>query len=433
MRKFLLLITTLLLTISLASCGFDPNPNVGGSITPPIPGHGGNGQGDSPGQVGFYSGSFASMSTEIKLSVFDTKANADKYYNEVRDIFDKIDKACNNHFDPFLNPDPEGNSKFNNDIVNLNRNKRNVLVSDITLEVLKFALEMREETNGYYNPFLGRLNRLWKTSIDNKSQPIPSLGEQMLYSHIAKHANLEINGNMVSIIEEPCNCNSNNLMKSSNIDDILIDLGGIAKGYAAQKVDDYFKSIGFRNYLLNAGASNIVTGLHPTNDTYEIGVAFPFPYPNKNYEITKGQDNFVYIDSYKSNVIADKPISNYKFDLETKEIYIIENGKPKPLGNVMITNINAKNIGICTSAPTWQNNDVPGYGLIHHLINPFTGRPENYREQVTVFGQDSGRLDAYSTAMFVMEKEVLEEFIKSKKLQCIIVKDGRIDFNNYEA
>ena len=65
---------------------------------------------------------------------------------------------------------------------------------------------------------------------------------------------------------------NNTIKKTSNIS---LDLGGIAKGYATEKVGAYLESIGLDKYLITAGTSSIKVGKHYNNNKYKIGLLSP--------------------------------------------------------------------------------------------------------------------------------------------------------------
>lgn len=152
-----------------------------------------------------------------------------------------------------------------------------------------------------------------------------------------------------------------------------LDLGGIAKGYATQKAKEYLNSVSCSNYILNAGTSNIVLG-NKLGDFFSVGLLKAFE------------------DGY------------YKI-------------------------LNVKDISIGTSSIREQNATIDDkiYG---HLINPFTGYPANYYDTLTILGEDSGRLDAYSTAVYAMDLETAISFLESKNLDWIACKNDVVCYES---
>lgn len=152
------------------------------------------------------------------------------------------------------------------------------------------------------------------------------------------------------------------------IGDGNIDLGGVAKGYATSKVKEYLDSIHCHSYLLNAGSSNIVLG-------------------DKNKEdFTVGLSKATSTGYFETLTIKEKAISTSSI----KEQHVqIENK------------------------------------LYSHLLNPMTGYPATLYDTISIIGEDSKVLDAYSTACFSMEIEEIKEFLKEKGLEFIVSKENK--------
>ncbi|MDE7161634.1 MAG: FAD:protein FMN transferase, partial [Anaeroplasmataceae bacterium] len=152
-----------------------------------------------------------------------------------------------------------------------------------------------------------------------------------------------------------------------------IDLGGIAKGYATSKVQEYLASISCTRYLLNAGSSNIVLG-------------------NKN----------------------------------GKEFSV---GLSKALAGGYFKTLKMKEKSISTSSIKEQHTKIDGI-YYSHLLNPKTGKPATYYETLSIIGEDSKVLDAYSTACFAMDLEEIKTFLNEKNLDFIVSKDGKTLFES---
>lgn len=160
------------------------------------------------------------------------------------------------------------------------------------------------------------------------------------------------------------------------IGDGNLDLGGITKGYATMKAYQCIKKYGITEFMLNAGSSNIVCGQKP-NSSFKLGL-------NKPYE-----------DGY-----------------------------------IKVININNKSIS--TSSGEHQNVIIDGVRY-HHLINPFTGYPANNYDSVITFGDNSMDLDAYSTAISMMNIDDAIEFCNKENIDVILYKDGKILYEGKEV
>ncbi len=405
MKKIYSFILMLFITLFLAGCMYDFNNN----------------NNINNDEYKLYSGYFASMGTAINLQVYEkSQAKANEIYENVKAIYEKYDNISDDGYDSIYGQNNES------ELAILNQN-RSMQVSKELYDLLKFAQEMQEETNGYFNPFMGELNHLWKDYI-NYVGSMPSLGEKTFYTSVARNTYLEFGENNLVTI---CNDVTEN--------SALIDLGGIAKGYATNEAYKYLKN-NCKYYLLNAGSSNLLMSEQPTQNYYNVILSYVFGYPNSNPKI-EIIDGYWHIDgrnielkakagakAYYGSESADKVKDAKDGDLyflinsQNTIVYIRENGNWRNKLNLGITNIKGSNEAIVTSSPSQQNRDK----IYHHLISPLTGEPVNYIDSVTVIGEDSGYLDAMSTALYVMPDEERNEFILEKDLQVIITKNGEI-------
>lgn len=395
-----------------------------------------------------YVGNYNTMNTVISLKFYTDKGEsyASNVWKKVKEIYQTYDNLATDGYDPITNTTNENASELA--ILNANR-----VLEDASLELinlLNFALEMNSYTNGYFNLFMGELNHAWKAylTLDGMSASIPSLGEINEYLNRMNNTSLTIEGTKVIL-----NGGVDNSFEKS-----LIDLGGIAKGYATNIVKEYLKSIGINDYLLNAGASSIALGEDPTNSYYNVGISYVYGYPNEpNISINEG---LLKIDDYQTNVKIEDS-SDFHLDysyqgmvpsgyedgdvilnMNDAKLYKKENGKVELVDSLVLTRIKVKNKDVCTSSPSEQHFDN-GTGIVHHLISPFTGVPvgyplndedyNNYVDSVTVIGDNSGKLDALSTALFVMPLAILKDFVLENNLSVILSKDGKVIYNNYEV
>ncbi len=168
---------------------------------------------------------------------------------------------------------------------------------------------------------------------------------------------------------------------------MMIDLGSIVKGYAADKIYEYLYSLNLSNYLIDVGGNIITSGKNiGTSKNWKVGVLIPFSY---NEEIG-------YIES-----------------LEEKETFVTS--------------------GIYERYIIEKNFETNEEKLYHHILNPLTGFPEdNELLSVTIITTNSIIADAYSTAIFLMGLEQgLDYLDKINELDAIfITKDKKIYLSN---
>ena len=136
-----------------------------------------------------------------------------------------------------------------------------------------------------------------------------------------------------------------------------LDFGGIAKGYAADVVVQYFQEQNVKSALLSLGGNVYAMGTKPDGAKWRIAIADP-----KNPQQSA-------------------------------------------------TEVQVENKAVITSGIYQRNFEKDGI-LYHHILNPKTGKnPENSLASVTVIGEQSALCDALSTAFFVMGMDKAVQYL----------------------
>lgn len=456
-KKLIVTILSVFLLIIPTSCMYDlagENQNGNGENNPNLPSV----------NLDYFTGSFSSMHTFVSLNLFtENSIKANSVQSGIKKIFDTYNNVSDPQLSKFVNE--YTGQIFDKKIIEENILKENTKelaklnyyrhldnASDELVELLSYANQMKNETNGYFNPYLGFLNVRWKTVIEGFSNPnLVSLGESIYYSEIARNAEIIIEGNSITLGTKK---NKNDSAYQDYLNGYLVDLGGIAKGYATEKANDYIIKSGHKYYLLNAGASNIVTGKfnNKNNDNWEISISYPFGYKQDNPTITI-KDGYYYVDDKKSTakVVNDSKVyygvGNLNMDFVNKnkmkindvyfdttstnffKILSIDKLKTQSIGSLPATYFNIKDQAVVTSSPQQQHVYIDGE-MYHHLLNPFTGRPvdidEAGKDSVTIVGGHSGMLDAYSTALFSMNLDEAKKFVKDKNLEVYFIVNNEV-------
>ena len=158
-----------------------------------------------------------------------------KIANELKKKVDELEKI----FDPY---------KEGTELNTLNKNRSGTFSNEL-VECLKEAIYIQEETDGYYNPFMGKLSKEWMSFI-NEERDEP-LSEEEISGHLQ-----EINSTSVSF-------EGNKITISGTAD---IDLSGICKGYI---IDTLYEMVKDKTeyYLVNAGSSSVLLGKKVDKET----------------------------------------------------------------------------------------------------------------------------------------------------------------------
>ena len=214
----------------------------------------------------------SAMDTTISITFYNDD-EADKHYKYIKDLFIDYSNLLNNY-------ESIGNDS---NIYDLNE-KRALEVSPRLKAVIEKALELKDETEGYFNPLIGRLATKWKDAIKNKEVLSKDIIDDEL--EIINSSSVTIDGNFITI-----NGDAN------------IDLGGFAKGYVTKLAVDYLKENNVNGYLINAGESSVAFG-KKGNDDFKISLVAP--YNNKEIKLLNLGNNSVSTSSGKyQNEIID--------------------------------------------------------------------------------------------------------------------------------
>ncbi len=133
-----------------------------------------------------------------------------------------------------------------------------VSVSEDIFSVLELAKRLWQASNGAFDPTMGPVKTLWQQAV--KDQKIPS--DRRIHSVLARtgfeHVLLKPGQNAVICQKE----------------EITFDFGGIAKGYAVDRVRNILKDAGIRAGLVQLGGEIAAFGSNG-NKPWRIGIQHP--------------------------------------------------------------------------------------------------------------------------------------------------------------
>ncbi len=128
--------------------------------------------------------------------------------------------------------------------INMSQEKE-IKVEKEIIDLLEYSKILYQTTNGELNIALGSVLSIWHDYRDNglENPTNASLPSKKLLEDVAK--NTDIN----NLIIDP----ENNTVSLKN--NIKLDVGGIAKGFAAQEISKKMQENGITGYILNIGGS----------------------------------------------------------------------------------------------------------------------------------------------------------------------------------
>lgn len=274
-----------------------------------------------------------SMDTVMTLTVYDSGDRADHALSACREEISRLNAMLS-----VTSQDSE--------IARLNRGEYDALSQD-SFQLLQSALELAHATVGAYDPTVYPLMELWGFYQDDFR--VPSAQElQEALSHTGYHK-AKISPEEQKITLEPS---------------MGVDLGGIAKGYTAEKVLETMQASGIEAAVISLGGNVGLLGTKPDGSDWTVAV--------------------------------EKPDGSG----ESVATLTIPGGEKT----------------YCVTSGAYQRNFQVDGTTYHHILDPETGAPaKTDLLSVTIVSKNGTQADALSTALFVMGFDEAVAFWQSGK------------------
>lgn len=236
-----------------------------------------------------------------------------------------------------------------------------VSVDQRIIDLLIFGRKVDEITGHRVNITLGAVLSLWHdcretASVNPSAAALPDPGA-------LSEASLHVGFDKLLIDETDCTVCLTDPKAS-------LDVGAIAKGYAAARVMETAPE----GYLLSLGGNVTVNGSKPGGKPWSVGIQDP-----------------------------DEP-------------------------SLLLHTLEARDLSIVTSGDYQRAFWVDGI-CYHHIIDPFTLYPADRWQSVTVLCSDSAAADALSTALFLLDKDAGEELLGLYSAEALwVAPDGTESF-----
>lgn len=187
------------------------------------------------------------MGTPISITLYDggNQKILDKVFEKIVEIEDLVSI-----------------NKENTEITKLNESAgvEKVKLSNLSYDILKKGIEYSKLSNGSYDITIGPLVKLW--SIGLEGAKVPSKDEINETIGYIDYNNIEINDYTKEAF----------LTKEG----MEVDLGSIAKGYAADEVVKILKQEGIRSSIIDLGGNIYALGSKHSDNNWKVGIQDPF-------------------------------------------------------------------------------------------------------------------------------------------------------------
>lgn len=283
---------------------------------------------------------FFAMDTYMSVDV-----SSEKSESAAEDMAVKIEQRVN-QLDAALSRTQQAG-----DLYKLNHaNGQPTEVSDDTYTALEKALEYAEMTNGAFDPTMAPLTDLWGIGTEHQQVPAQSDIDAALQTVGTQH--VHVSGDSVQLDGGS-----------------RIDLGGIAKGYAADLCADILKDAD-ADGLLVLGGNIYAVGTNEGKD-WNIGIADP-----------------------------DEPTDT-------------------------VAAVAVHDLSVVTSGDYERYFEQDGVRY-HHIFDPETGYPAaSGLRSVTVIDENSTRADALTTALFVMGADKGRAYCEKNDIAAVFITSDR--------
>ena len=252
----------------------------------------------------------------------DTVITLTAYVEDVSVLTDALEEC--GRYEALLSRTLEGS-----DVWKLNHAQgQPVQVSKDTLTILEAARAISERTGGAFDITIAPASTLW--DFTSGEAALPDAEALRSAAALVDYRRLQVDGDAITLPEG-----------------MMIDLGGIAKGYIADAVKRYLEGRGVTSAILSFGGNIVAIGTKPDGSPWKVGIQ----------------------------------------DID------------KPTGEYMAVSLNRGGSTV-TSGIYERGFELDGR-YYHHILDPRTGWPvENELASVTIFSESSMWGDALATAAF---------------------------------
>ncbi|MBF0217236.1 MAG: FAD:protein FMN transferase [Candidatus Omnitrophica bacterium] len=284
----------------------------------------------------------------------------DCFYDGAREDMGAVSAACWARLEEISREMAAYPDTVTGDISRINAsNDTSFEVCKDVFKVLKEAQRVSAQTGGAFDITVYPLVKLWQKA--GKDGKLPDKSAIETAKAMVGYKNIELKWPNKVIFKKP---------------GLKLDLGAIAKGFAADEVGEILKKNGIENYCVSAAGSIYCSGVPPGKKAWEIGIQHP------------------------------------------KE-------KDKMIGMLYLVNQ-----GVTTSGNYERFVTIEGQRY-SHIIDPRTGYPQKYVISTTIIAPTAFKADPFGSAMCVLGGKEGVKYVGIRKgIQAMVVEDheGKLQY-----
>jgi thiamine biosynthesis lipoprotein len=273
-----------------------------------------------------YSESVYALGTFVQITIYDNKEVDQEIFDGLVSRLNEIENKMTINID--VNSEVE--------TINEQAGQGYVEVSEDTFDVIKKGVEYTIATEGRFDITVGPIVELWDIGFDGSEVPEEAAINEALP--------------LLGIDKVSLNASTNEVMLEET--GMVLDLGGIAKGYAADELKKMLVAYGYESAIIDLGGNIFCHGSKPDGTAFKVGIRDPFG----------SSSDYLGVLSINNQTVVTSGIY---------ERYFIQEGV-----------------------------------TYHHIIDTATGYPvDNELESVSIVASQSVDADALSTGVFSMGVE----------------------------
>lgn len=287
------------------------------------------------------------LDTIVQISLYDSHSS---------DILNHCFDICNEYELIFSATDK------NSELYKINHSQKKLEcqpISDDLYQVISEGLYYSQLSNGHFDITIGAVSSLWDFQSDTPQ--LPDQGQLQEKLTTVSYQNILLEKNSIRYLNE----------------ETMIDLGGIAKGYIADKIKEYLLKQDVNSAIINLGGNILCIGEKSGKD-FVIGLTDPTATSNS------------------------------------------------------LLSLNIADLSVVTSGTYQRYFEIEGKRY-HHILDPQTGYSyDNGLAAVTIISTSSIQGDALSTICFALGKDEGIKFLDSLEgvYGCFVDNDNQISYSH---